>query len=232
MEPSRTRVAIITGISRGFGKAVTDLLLSHGWLVVGDARDRSRLAAAHKAGAEHGLHLVPGDVLEEDHLAKLVETATRDEHRIDLLVNSAGALGPSPLPRLKEAKPGDLELLFRTNTIAPLRLVQLALPKMADRGCVIDISSDAGVEHYPGWGPYGATKAALDLYTGVLGVEEPYVRFYALDPGDMRTDMHQAAFPGEDISDRAEPEERAPAVLKLVDSDLPSGRYRAEELLS
>jgi NAD(P)-dependent dehydrogenase (short-subunit alcohol dehydrogenase family) len=233
MESSRARVAVVTGISRGFGRAVAALLLSHGWQVVGDGRDRGKLEAAHEstAGAD-GLHLVPGDILDEAHLATLIKTATRDEHGIDLLINNAGALGPSPLPSLKEANTDDLDLLFRTNAIAPLRLIQLALPSMANGGCVIDISSDAAVEHYPGWGPYGATKAALDLYTGVLGVEEPHVRFYALDPGDMRTDMHQAAFPAEDISDRAEPTDRAPAVLLLVDSELPSGRYRAEELLS
>ena len=219
-------VAIVTGVSRGFGKAVVQVLLDAGWHVVGDARD---VSAVQMSGAEN-LDVLAGDILDEAHLQELVERA-RDRGGLDLLVNNAGALGPSPLPRLRDVEPAVFAELFRVNTVAQLRLIQLALPVLADGACVVNVTSDAGVEHYEGWGAYGATKAALDLVTGVLGVEVPGVRWYALDPGDIRTDMHQAAFPGEDISDRADPADRAPAVLRLVEGSLPSGRYRAEELL-
>lgn len=217
-------VAIVTGVSRGFGSAVAKVLLDAGWHVIGDARDVSGLQ-------ESDLDVVAGDILDEAHLQELVARA-RDRGGLDLLVNNAGALGPSPLPRLRDVEPGDLAELFRVNTVAQLRLIQLALPALADGACVVNVTSDAAVEHYEGWGAYGATKAALDLLTGVLGVEVPGVRWYALDPGDLRTDMHQAAFPGEDISDRADPAERAPAVLRLVEGSRPSGRYRAEEILA
>ena len=216
-------VAIVTGVSRGFGKAVAQVLLDAGWHVVGDARDVSTLP-------QSDLDVVAGDILDEAHLQELVARA-RDRGSLDLLVNNAGALGPSPLPQLRDVEPAVFAELFRVNTVAQLRLIQLPLPTLADGACVVNVTSDAGVEHYEGWGAYGATKAALDLVTGVLGVEVPGVRWYALDPGDIRTDMHQAAFPGEDISDRADPADRAPAVLRLVEGSLPSGRYRAEELL-
>lgn len=225
------RVAIVTGISRGFGNAVARVLLDAGWIVVGDARDAVQLAQA-AAALPHpeNLDAIPGDATTESHLQELCARATA-RGRLELVVNNAGALGPSPLPRLLEVDVGDLRDLFWVNTISPIRLLQIAVPSMREGGTVINVTSDAGVEHYEGWGAYGATKAAVDLFTGVLAVEAPNVRFYALDPGDMRTAMHQAAFPGEDISDRAAPEERAPAVLSLLRSDLPSGRYRAAEIL-
>ena len=220
-------LAVVTRVSRGFGNAVARLLLEAGWHVIGDARD----AAALQAAAAESLEVVAGDINDDAHLHELVARA-RDRGGIDLLVNNAGALGPAPLPSLRDVDPAELEGLFRVNTVAQLRLIQLALPVMRDGGCVVNVTSDAGVEHYEGWGAYGATKAALDLITGVLGVEVPGIRWYALDPGDIRTDMHQAAFPGEDISDRADPAERAPAVLRLVEGSRPSGRYRAEEILA
>jgi NAD(P)-dependent dehydrogenase (short-subunit alcohol dehydrogenase family) len=224
-EPAR--VAIVTGISRGFGKAVATALLDDGWTVVGDARDEAALAALP---ADERLEAVTGDITDDAHLEELCTRAAA-LGSIRLVVNNAGGLGPSPLPRLLEIDPAALRELFAVNTVAQLRLLQLAVPRMGEGGVVVNVTSDASVEHYEGWGAYGATKAALDLISGVLGAEAPTIRFYALDPGDMRTAMHQAAFPGEDISDRAAPEERAPAVLELVRGDLPSGRYRAEQLL-
>jgi NAD(P)-dependent dehydrogenase (short-subunit alcohol dehydrogenase family) len=216
------RHAIVTGISRGFGNAVARALVAGEWRVIGDARDADALA-----GLGDGITAVPGDINDERHLRDLVDHAPR----IDLLVNNAGALGPSPLPRLVDMNTDELVELFRVNTAAQLRLVQLALPRMRAGGCVINITSDAAVEHYPGWGAYGATKAALDLLTGVLAEEVSGIRFYALDPGDLRTDMHQAAFPGEDISDRPLPETVVPGFLRLLDDDLPSGRYKAADLV-
>jgi NAD(P)-dependent dehydrogenase (short-subunit alcohol dehydrogenase family) len=230
-EPNHGRVAIVTGISRGFGNAVARVLLEAGWTVVGDARDAARLdEAAAELPRSENLETVAGDITDESHLEELCLRASR-RGRLELVVNNAGGLGPSPLPRLLDLDVRELEELFRVNTTAQLRLLQLAVPLLTERGTVVNVTSDASVEHYDGWGAYGATKAALDLLTGVLGVEAPHVRFYALDPGDMRTAMHQAAFPGEDISDRAAPEDRAPALLKLLNGDLPSGRYRAEQLL-
>ncbi len=221
------RVAIVTGVSRGFGNAVARVLLDEGWIVVGDARDE---AALRELAANENLEAIAGDIQDDTHLRELVARAgARGE--LQLVVNNAGGLGPSPLPRLLDIDAGDLADLFRVNTVAQLRLLQLAVPVMGNRGTVVNVTSDASVQHYEGWGAYGATKAAIDLMTGVLAEETPGIRFYALDPGDMRTVMHQAAFPGEDISDRAAPEERAPAILKLLGGNLPSGRYRAEELL-
>lgn len=224
-EPAR--VAIVTGISRGFGKAVASVLLDDGWIVVGDARDAAGLA---ELPPNDRLEAVAGDITDDAHLEDLCARAAA-RGPIRLVVNNAGGLGPSPLPRLLDVDPDALRELFAVNTVAQLRLVQRAVPRMDDGAVVVNVTSDASVEHYEGWGAYGATKAALDLLTGVLAAETPTIRFYALDPGDMRTAMHQAAFPGEDISDRADPEQRAPAVLTLAQGDLPSGRYRAEQLL-
>jgi NAD(P)-dependent dehydrogenase (short-subunit alcohol dehydrogenase family) len=228
-EPAR--VAIVTGISRGFGRAVASVLLDDGWTVVGDARDAAALqAAADALPHPENVEAVPGDITDEAHLQELCRRAA-GRGRLELVVNNAGGLGPSPLPPLLDVDPGELRDLFVVNTVAALRLLQLAVPAMPDGAAIVDVTSDASVEHYEGWGAYGATKAALDLLTGVLAVERPALRWYALDPGDMQTAMHQAAFPGEDISDRSRPEERAPAILALLRSDRPSGRYRAEEFL-
>jgi NAD(P)-dependent dehydrogenase (short-subunit alcohol dehydrogenase family) len=222
-------VAIVTGISRGFGRAVSQLLLREGWVVVGDGRDGGAFARVPNRGSDN-LHFIEGDINDEQHLHKMISTA-ESLGRLRLLVNNAGALGPSPLPPLADLSAGDFESLLRVNTVAPLRLIQLALPGMkVNDGVIVNISSDAAVESYPGWGGYGSTKAALERLTFVLAIESPSVRFYVLDPGDMRTDMHQAAFPGEDISDRPEPETSAPAILKLAARVLPSGRYRAKEI--
>jgi NAD(P)-dependent dehydrogenase (short-subunit alcohol dehydrogenase family) len=224
-----TPLALVTGASAGLGRALTTALDRRGWRLVVDARDADRLAAAVAALPRPELvTAVPGDVADAAHRRAL---AAAVGGRLDLLVLNASALGPSPLPRLAELPPAEFEAILRTNAVAPLALTQLLLPAVrATGGRIVAISSDAAVEAYEGWGGYGASKAALDQLAAVLGVEEPGLRVYAVDPGDMRTEMHQAACPGEDISDRPEPETVVPGLLALVDGGLPSGRYRASDL--
>ena len=224
-----TSTALITGASRGLGRALAAALNERGWRLVVDGRDAGRLAAA-VAGlpAPELVTALPGDVADPDHRAALAEAVGP---ALDLLVNNASELGPSPLPPLARLRVEDLQAVLAVNTVAPLALIQLTLPELArGAGRVIDISSDAAVEAYPGWGGYGASKAALDHLSAVLAVEQPELRVYAVDPGDMNTAMHQAAFPGEDIGDRPAPETVVPALLRLIEGDLPSGRYRAAEL--
>jgi NAD(P)-dependent dehydrogenase (short-subunit alcohol dehydrogenase family) len=224
-----TNVAIITGGSRGLGRALAEDLAQDGWHVIVDARDRTALHAA-MAGAGPRVRAVPGDVSDPEHRAALVAAAA-DLGRLDLLVNNASSLGPTPLPSLRHAAVADLEEVLRVNLVAPLGLIQLALPLLAaSHGAVLDITSDAGVEGYAGWGLYGASKAALDQLGNVLAVEEPAVRVWSLDPGDMRTQMHQDAFPGEDISDRPEPATVIPAIRRLLRERPASGRVRASDL--
>ena len=150
--------------------------------------------------------------------------------RIDLLVNNASVLGPSPQPALASYPVEVLEHVYRVNVIAPLALAQEVLPRMPANGRILNVTSDAAVEPYEGWGGYGSSKAALEQLSAILGAERPDLRVYAVDPGDMRTRMQQEAFPGEDISDRPPPEDSVPGLLALIDGDLPSGRYRAAEL--
>jgi NAD(P)-dependent dehydrogenase (short-subunit alcohol dehydrogenase family) len=221
--------AIVTGASRGLGLALARELAARRRRLVIDARgDHDLETARAELAAMTEVVAVAGDVTIESHRRALV-AAGGDE--IDLLVNNAGGLGPSPLPRLEHYPLDALEDLHRVNTIAPLRLIQLALPLLTPRAAILNITSDASVEPYEGWGGYGATKAALDQLTQVLAAEHPELRVYAVDPGDMRTRMHQDAFPGEDISDRPPPERSVPALLALIDGELPSGRYRASDLV-
>jgi len=232
MDKKNGKTALLTGASKGYGRAVSRVLLENGWRVIGNARTADVLqeTEAELAGLGEFLPVV-GDVDDERHLAELVGLAA-DHGDLSLVVNNAGALGPSPRPELVDFPVDDLAALLQTNVLRPLRLIQLALPRMVREGAVINITSDASVGAYEGWGGYGASKAALDSISAVLGKELESVRVYALDPGDMRTDMHQEAFPGEDISDRALPEVTAPAVLRLVEERPESGRYRAEDLLA
>jgi NAD(P)-dependent dehydrogenase (short-subunit alcohol dehydrogenase family) len=216
---------IVTGASRGLGLALTRALVDRGWRVVVDARDADELAQAWPDAPSDVL--VAGDVADPDHRRALVEAAG---DRIDLLVNNASALGPSPLPALADYPLEELRRVYEVNVLAPLALIQLALPRLAPWAAVIDITSDAAVEPYEGWGGYGSSKAALEHLTAILAAEHPNRRIYTVDPGDMRTRMQQDAFPGEDISDRPLPEESVPGLLTLIEGRLPSGRYRAREL--
>src|SRR3954451_1773348 len=223
-------VVVITGASQGLGLALAAELARTGWTVVADARDGERLTAAVDA-LPGGPHVaVPGDVTDSWHRGALAATAT-DLGGADLLVNNASTLGASPLPRLADLDPTAFTRTFEVNVVAPVALAGLLLPQLrARRGRIVNITSDASVEPYETWGGYGASKAALDHATRVLAAEEPLVRVYAVDPGDLRTEMHQAAFPGEDISDRPEPASVVPHLMALVVGDHPGGRHRAADL--
>jgi NAD(P)-dependent dehydrogenase (short-subunit alcohol dehydrogenase family) len=216
--------AIVTGASRGLGLALARALAERGWRLVIDARDLP-VVPPELATAE--VTALAGDVSSTAHRRALVVAAGE---RIDLLVNNASDLGPSPLPALAEYPSAALERVYRVNVLAPLALTQLALPRMPDGARILNVSSDAAVEAYEGWGGYGSSKAALDAVTRVLAAEHPSLRVYSVDPGDMRTRMHQDAFPGEDISDRPLPEESVPGLLELIEGELPSGRYEARAL--
>ena len=217
---------IVTGASRGLGLALTRELASRGWQLVVNARDAEPLERA-VAGLE-GVICLAGDVADPDHRRALVAAAGG---QIDLLVNNASTLGPTPLLALTDYPLEELRHVYEVNVLAPLALVQLARPRFAAGARVLNVSSDAAVEPYEQWGGYGASKAALDHFTAVLAAEQPQLRVYAVDPGDMRTQMQQDAFPGEDISDRPAPEGSVPGLLALIEGDVPSGRYRARDLV-
>ena len=221
----RMPVGIVTGASRGLGLALARELDERGWELVVDARGADALAEA-TAGLDR-VTAVPGDIADPEHRRALVEAAG---DRIDLVVNNAGLLGPSPMPPLADYPLDALREVYEANVLGPLALLQLALPRLSDGAAVLDITSDAGVEPYEGWGGYGSSKAALEQLTAIFAAEQPGLRVYWVDPGDMRTRMHQDAFPGEDISDRPPPEESVPGLLALIEGDLPSGRYRASEV--
>ncbi len=222
-----TKTAIITGASQGLGRALAGSLADDGWRLVVDARTAEDLEKA--ASTWPDVVTIPGDVTDPDHRRALVDATDR----LDLLVLNASTLGETPLPPLARYDLGRLRHVFEVNTVAALGLIQLALPKLKSAGGrIVAVSSDAAVEGYEGWGGYGASKAALDQVAKVLAAEEPDLRIYAVDPGDMRTKMHAEAFPGEDISDRPEPESAVPALRRLVDGDLPSGRYSKSGLHS
>jgi NAD(P)-dependent dehydrogenase (short-subunit alcohol dehydrogenase family) len=228
-----TPIAVITGASRGLGRALADGLAREGYALIIDARDAAALDAAAAALRAAGgtVTAVPGDVTDPAHRAALLDAA-RQAGRCDLLVNNAGTLGASPLPALADYPPDELRAAFEANAIAPIALTQLLLPLLrASGGAVLNITSDAAVEAYAGWGGYGAAKAALEQASNVLAAEELAIRVWWADPGDLRTDMHQRAFPGEDISDRPLPESVIPAFVRLVTERLPSGRYRAAHLM-
>ncbi len=229
-----SRTALITGASRGLGFAFATHLARAGWRLVIDARTASDLSVAAQAlqeVAEGTVIAINGDVTDPQHGASLV-AAAEDLGDLELLVNNASALGPSPLPSLADYPLAALAHVFDVNVVAPLRLIQLALPALRRaHGTIVNVTSDAAVEAYEGWGGYGSAKAALEQLSNVLATEEPAVRVLWVDPGDMNTRMHQEAFPGEDISDRPLPEERIPGLAALVDGDAPSGRYTVSDLL-
>ncbi len=221
-------LAIVTGASRGLGLALARALAERNWALVLDARGPEDLGrAAAELGRRTEVLAVPGDLADPQHRRELIDAAGE---RIDLLVNNASLLGPSPQPSLAQYPLDALERVYRVNLFAPLALCQLALSRFADGARVVNVTSDAAVEAYPGWGGYGSSKAALEQVSAILAAEHPELRVYAVDPGDMRTRMHQEAFPGEDISDRPPPEDSVPGLLALIEGDLDSGRYQARAL--
>ena len=219
-------VGIVTGASRGLGLALARVLVEREWRLVVDARGADALERA-VAGLK-GVVAIPGDVADPAHRRALVEAAGE---RIDLLVSNAGLLGPSPQPTLATYPLSELAHVYQVNVFAPLALVQEALPRLAPGAAILHISSDAAVEPYEGWGGYGSSKAALEQLTAILAAEQPQLRVYTVDPGDMRTQTYQEAFPGEDISHVPPPEESLPGLLALIEGSLASGRYRARELV-
>jgi NAD(P)-dependent dehydrogenase (short-subunit alcohol dehydrogenase family) len=228
---ARKRTALITGASRGLGLALArGLARRSGWNLVIDARGAEALEAARAELAEWTeVRAIPGDVTDVEHRRALV-AAARELGGLDALVNNAGTLGPSPLPDLWNYPLEGLSDVFRINAVAPLALIQEARGVLLPGARLVNVTSDAAVEAYPGWGGYAAGKSALEQLTAVLAAENPELRVYRVDPGDMRTRMHQDAFPGEDISDRPLPEASVPGFIELLEGELPSGRYRAQAL--
>jgi NAD(P)-dependent dehydrogenase (short-subunit alcohol dehydrogenase family) len=222
--------ALITGASFGLGRAVAFELARRGWALTIDARHAEPLASTAQALSElTSVRAISGDVGDPEHREQLV-AATAAVGQLNLVINNASDLGGSPLPKLRDLEPAAYELVLHTNVVAPQQLIRAALPYLEPQAVIINVSSDAGVDHYETWGGYGSSKAALDHQTLTWAAEEPDFTWYSFDPGDMRTAMHQAAFPGEDISDRPEPETVAPIVVALISSGLPSGRCRAADL--
>ena len=235
-------VAVVTGASRGLGLALTRALVGDGWSVVVDARSEEELTAAISGLSGPG-KVVPivGDVTDPSHRQSVADAAAElsGEHgRLRLLVNNASYLGPSPQPDLQDYPLDTFRRVYEVNTFAPLALIQLLRPLMpgtldaqpGEIGVIINITSDAGVEGYEGWGGYGSSKAALEQMSRVLAAEQPLVRVYWVDPGDMNTRMQQEAFPGEDVSDRPPPEESVPGLMDLARGERPSGRYQARSV--
>jgi NAD(P)-dependent dehydrogenase (short-subunit alcohol dehydrogenase family) len=229
------RTALITGATRGLGNALAHGLANRGWNLIIDGRDKSRLQDVRdELAAMTHVAAIAGDVTAEAHRRDLAVLA-RGHNGLDAIINNAGALGPSPLPAVLDLEPEALIELLLTNVAAPVALLQALRHELKPAARIVNVTSDAAVNPYLGWGGYGASKAALEQISSVLAAElattHPDVRVYWVDPGDMRTDMHQAAFPGEDISDRPLPATRLPAFVRLLEGDLPSGRYEASRLL-
>jgi NAD(P)-dependent dehydrogenase (short-subunit alcohol dehydrogenase family) len=228
-DPSKT--ALITGASRGLGLALARRLAAEGWTLIIDARGAKDLEATRAELAELiRVVAIPGDVRNEEHRRTLADAA-RDAGGLDALVNNASILGPSPQPELLDYPLDVLEEVYRSNVVAPLALIQAVRHDLKPEARIINVTSDAAVEPYEGWGGYGSSKAALEQLSNILAAENPSLRVYWADPGDMRTRMHQEAFPDEDISDRPLPEESVPGLIELLTGDLPSGRYEARALI-
>lgn len=230
MKNSSSPSALITGASRGLGLALAHALARRGWTLILNARNTAALEAARVELAQHTtIAAVAGDVAAAATRSALAEAA-RQAGGLNALVNNASLLGPSPQPHLLDYPLDTLEAVYRVNVFAPLALLQAVRDLLKPDACIVNLSSDAGVEAYDGWGGYGSSKAALEQISAVLAVEAPQLRVYWVDPGDMRTQMHQEAFPGEDISDRPLPEVSAPGIVALLEGDFPSGRYTAREV--
>jgi NAD(P)-dependent dehydrogenase (short-subunit alcohol dehydrogenase family) len=225
------KTALITGASRGLGLALARRLAKEDWSLIIDARGAEALEATRAELAQlTRVIAIPGDVTDEEHRRALAGAA-HEAGGLDALVNNASVLGPSPQPALLDYPIEVLEEVYRTNTIAPLALIQSVRNELKPGARILNVTSDAAVEPYEGWGGYGSSKAALEQLSAILAAENPSLRVYRVDPGDMRTQMHQEAFPGEDISDRPLPEESVPGLLELLEGDLPSGRYEARGLI-
>lgn len=226
-----TNTALITGASRGLGLALARALAARGWRLIIDAREGTALEAARaELAALTTVTALVGDVADAAHRQQLA-LAADVAGGLDALVNNASLLGPSPQPILLDYPLATLEQVYRVNVVAPLGLFQAVRPVLRPGARIINVTSDAAFEPYAGWGGYGSSKAALAQLSNILAAEEPDLRVYAVDPGDMRTQMHQEAFPGEDISDRPLPEESVPGFLALLTGELPSGRYAARGLV-
>jgi NAD(P)-dependent dehydrogenase (short-subunit alcohol dehydrogenase family) len=230
MTQQSSRTALITGASRGLGLALARLLAGRGWTLVIDARGARALeAVAGELSPVASVIAIAGDVADPAHRRALA-VAAQAVGGLDVVVNNAGVLGPSPQPSLLDYPLDVLEQVLRANTVAPLGVIQAVRQALKPGARLLNITSDAGVQPYAGWGGYGSSKAALEQLSNILAAENPSLRIYWVDPGDMRTQMHQEAFPGEDISDRPLPDESALGLAALIESDLPSGRYQAREL--
>jgi NAD(P)-dependent dehydrogenase (short-subunit alcohol dehydrogenase family) len=230
MASQMTRTALITGASRGLGLALARRLAADGWQLIIDGRGANALEVARVELARHTkVVAIAGDVTEARHRQELARAA-QALGGLDALVNNASLLGPSPQPLLLEYPLEVLEEVYRTNVIAPLALMQAVQQSLKPGACILNVTSDAGVEGYEGWGGYGSSKAALEQLSHILAAENTAWRVYWVDPGDMRTQMHQEAFPGEDISDRPLPETSVPGLIELLTGDRPSGRYMARSL--
>ncbi|HEX2912064.1 MAG TPA: SDR family oxidoreductase [Chloroflexia bacterium] len=222
------RTALITGASRGLGLALARALAQSGWNLILDARGAEALKTVQsELSGQTAVTALPGDVADPAHRQQLADAAAQ-AGGLDLLVNNASILGPSPQPALLDYPLETLEKVYRVNVLAPLGLIQAVKTQLKPGAVLINITSDAGVEAYEGWGGYGSSKAALEQLSKILAAENPNWRVYWVDPGDMRTQMHQEAFPGEDISDRPLPEESVPGLLELINGSLPAGRYSAK----
>jgi NAD(P)-dependent dehydrogenase (short-subunit alcohol dehydrogenase family) len=231
MTEDTTKTALITGASRGLGLALARRLAAERWTLIIDARGAEDLEAARVELADL-THVVaiPGDVTDDEHRRSLAG-AVRELGGLDALVNNASILGPSPQPVLLDYPLETLEEVYRANTLAPLALIQALRHDLKPGSRILNVTSDAAVEPYEGWGGYGSSKAALEQLSNILAAENPDLRVYRVDPGDMRTRMQQEAFPDEDISDRPLPEESVPGLVELLTGDLPSGRYEARALI-
>ena len=231
MTENVTKTILITGASRGLGLALARRLARENWTLIIDARGAEDLETARTELAQQTRVIaLPGDVSGEEHRQALAEAA-HEAGGLDALVNNASILGPSPQPQLLDYPIGVLEEVYRTNAFAPLALVQSLRNELKPGARIINVTSDAAVEPYEGWGGYGSSKAALEQLSAILAAENPSLRVYRVDPSDMRTQMQGEAFPGEDISDRPLPEESVPGLLELLEGDLPSGRYEARALI-
>jgi NAD(P)-dependent dehydrogenase (short-subunit alcohol dehydrogenase family) len=229
-EGAKEKTVLITGASRGLGLALARGLAARGWNLVITARDADRLRSVRdELATRTHVAAIAGDIADPAHRNALAVLA-RGHAGLDAVINNASTLGTSPLPELLDYPLEVLTSVFETNVVAPLGLLQAVKSELKPGARLLNITSDAAVNAYDGWGGYGASKAALEQLSAVLAAENPSMRVYWVDPGDLRTDMHQAAYPGEDISDRPLPEVRVPAFIQLLEGDLPSGRYSAATL--